>query len=224
MSPWPSPPPEPYLEHARLIEEDVQEISASDLRPSRVRRDWRPDILVGGPPCQPWSAGHQKGLNDPRGKLIAHYLRLIDEASPRLVLFENVRGLVTALGATGTPGEVLRSIQSDLADMGYASRVATLNAADYGAAQRRVRLLLMATREGRRSNAPRSPSRSVAPGHRSCPDRPTRGDRHLRPCRTGPGRRESECAQAAGTRGEISGLICLGSRVIGRRTACTHRF
>ncbi|WP_418607067.1 DNA cytosine methyltransferase [Georgenia sp. SUBG003] len=137
-----------YLEHARLIEEDVQEISASDLRPSRVRRDWRPDILVGGPPCQPWSsAGHQKGLNDPRGKLIAHYLRLIDEASPRLVLFENVRGLVTALGATGTPGEVLRSIQSDLADMGYASRVATLNAADYGAAQRRVRLLLMATRE-----------------------------------------------------------------------------
>ena len=84
------------------------------------------------------SAGLQKGLGDPRGQLIAHYLRLIGELQPRFVIFENVRGLLTARGATGTPGEVLRSIQDDLYELGYSSRVATLNAADYGAAQRRV--------------------------------------------------------------------------------------
>lgn len=135
-----------HLDGTRLIEADVQDLKASDLRPPRAASGWRPDLLAGGPPCQPWSsAGHQKGLSDPRGKLIEHMLRLIEESQPRFVLFENVRGLVTAVGATQTPGEVLRSIQEDLAGMGYASRIATLNAADYGAAQRRVRLLLMAT-------------------------------------------------------------------------------
>jgi DNA (cytosine-5)-methyltransferase 1 len=131
-----------------LVEGDVQELSAPDLTPSGKSADWRPDLLVGGPPCQPWSsAGHQKGLNDPRGQLIHHYLRLIGEFQPRFVLFENVRGLVTAVGAHGRPGEVLESIQRDLAELGYASRFTTLNAADYGAAQRRVRLILVATRE-----------------------------------------------------------------------------
>lgn len=131
-----------------LVEADIKELSAADLTPVGKPADWRPDLLVGGPPCQPWSsAGHQKGLSDPRGQLIADYLRLIGEFQPRFVLFENVRGLVTAVGEHGRPGEVLESIRSDLAELGYASRFATMNAADYGAAQRRVRLILIATRE-----------------------------------------------------------------------------
>jgi DNA (cytosine-5)-methyltransferase 1 len=137
-----------HMADTLLVEADVRDLIASELTPSNKPADWRPDLLVGGPPCQPWSsAGHQKGLNDPRGQLIFHYLRLIDEFQPRFVLFENVRGLVTAVGEHGRPGEVLESIQSDLADLGYASRFMTLNAADYGAAQRRVRLILLATRE-----------------------------------------------------------------------------
>ena len=134
-----------HMTGTHLIEADVRDLSAADLTPSEADSGWRPDLLVGGPPCQPWSsAGKQQGLRDPRGQLIADYLRLIGELRPRMVLFENVRGLVTARGATGTPGEVLGSIQDDLTKLGYASRFATLNAADYGAAQRRVRLILMA--------------------------------------------------------------------------------
>lgn len=135
-----------FLQGTRLIEADVKELHATDLRPNGTDSSWRPDLLAGGPPCQPWSsAGLQKGLQDPRGQLISHYVRLVDELRPRLVLFENVRGLVTARGETGTPGEVLRDIQRQLDEIGYASRVATLNAADFGAPQRRVRLLLVAT-------------------------------------------------------------------------------
>lgn len=135
-----------HLGGTTLLEEDVRDLSAADLKPKRAARGWRPDLLVGGPPCQPWSsAGLQRGLTDPRGQLIVEMLRLIGELRPRFVLFENVRGMVTARGLTGTPGEVLRGIQGDLEGMGYASRIATLNAADYGAAQRRVRLLLVAT-------------------------------------------------------------------------------
>ncbi|MFJ2368362.1 DNA cytosine methyltransferase [Microbacterium sp. NPDC087665] len=137
-----------HLDGTRLIEADVQDLTARDLRPKGSNSVWRPDLVVGGPPCQPWSsAGLQRGLGDPRGQLIAHYLRLIGELRPKFVIFENVRGLATARGATGTPGEVLRSIQDDLYDLGYSSRVATLNAADYGAAQRRVRVILIASAE-----------------------------------------------------------------------------
>lgn len=139
-----------HMTRTRLVESDVTTLSALSLKPRGADANWRPDLLVGGPPCQPWSsAGHQKGLEDPRGQMIAHMLRLVGELQPRFVLFENVRGLVTALGPNGKPGEVLKSIQDDLGDMGYASQIATLNAADYGAAQRRVRLLLMATKEYR---------------------------------------------------------------------------
>jgi len=135
-----------YMSKTNLIEADVTDLSASDFRPPKTKPDWRPDLLVGGPPCQPWSsAGLQRGLNDPRGQLISHYLRLIGELHPTFVIFENVRGLLTARGETGTPGEVLKSIQDDLWSLGYASNVTTLNAADYGAAQRRVRVILVAT-------------------------------------------------------------------------------
>lgn len=135
-----------HLAKTTLIEKDVSTLTAEELRPRASGADWRPDLLAGGPPCQPWSsAGHQKGLKDSRGQLIAHMIRLVDELQPRYVLFENVRGLVTAVGPKGAPGEVLRSIQRDLREHGYSSRIATLNAADYGAAQRRVRLYLIAT-------------------------------------------------------------------------------
>lgn len=137
-----------HLACTQLLQSDIRDVVGADLRPARTGPGWRPDLLVGGAPCQPWSsAGHQKGLKDPRGQLIAHMLRLINEMRPRLVLFENVRGLVTAFGPNGIPGEVLLSIQDDLSQMGYASRIATLNAADFGVAQRRVRLLLIAAGE-----------------------------------------------------------------------------
>lgn len=153
-----------HLEGTKLIEANVLDLTAADLRPDGARKNWSPDLLVGGPPCQPWSsAGLQRGLADPRGQLIAHFLRMIGELKPKFVIFENVRGLVTARGEHGVPGEVLLSIQRDLEDLGYASRISTLNAADYGAAQRRVRLLLIATAKHSLPDFPQ-PTHSREPG------------------------------------------------------------
>lgn len=137
-----------YLEDTHILQADVRDITAADLRPQGEPASWRPTLLTGGPPCQPWSsAGHQRGLKDPRGQLFPEMLRLIDALRPRFVLFENVRGLLTALGPSGQSGEIVRSIQRDFEELGYASRISTLNAADFGAAQRRVRLILIATAE-----------------------------------------------------------------------------
>ncbi|MBY3176979.1 DNA (cytosine-5-)-methyltransferase [Rhizobium leguminosarum] len=133
-----------FLRGAKLIHADIAEVRASDLRPT-ASPDWRPDLLAGGPPCQPFSsAGRMGGLNDPRGQLFTHFVRLAEELRPRFVLFENVAGLVTAKDQNGIAGGVLARIQSSFEEIGYACRFDLLNAADYGAPQRRVRLYMIA--------------------------------------------------------------------------------
>lgn len=135
-----------FLAGTRIVQGDIADLSSEDLRPADAPTTWRPALVAGGPPCQPWSsAGLQQGFADPRGQLVEHFIRLVGELRPHYVLMENVRGLVTAVGPSGKPGEALQLIQSGLADVGYASAVALLNAADYGAAQRRVRLFLVAS-------------------------------------------------------------------------------
>lgn len=135
-----------YLQKATLLEADIGEISASDLRPIGVGGRWRPDLLAGGPPCQPFSsAGRQKGLSDPRGHLFLEFVRLTSELRPRYVLFENVRGLLTQKGPDGIPGGVLELVQRSFEEVGYAVRFAVLNSADLGASQRRVRLYMIGT-------------------------------------------------------------------------------
>lgn len=136
-----------YLEGAILLEKDIAEVSAADLRPKGANSRWRPDLLVGGPPCQPFSSsGLMRSLEDPRGRLFLHFVRLAQELRPRFVLFENVAGLVTAKSLEGKPGGVLRLVQRAFERIGYACRFELLNAADYGAAQRRVRLYMIGSR------------------------------------------------------------------------------
>lgn len=136
-----------YLQHARILEADIKDITAFDTRPEGSTGTWIPDLLVGGPPCQPFSsAGLMAALRDPRGMLFVHFVRLAQELSPRTILFENVRGLVTARGPFGQPGEALNIVKESFESLGYATTFALLNAADYGLPQRRVRMFMMATR------------------------------------------------------------------------------
>lgn len=138
-----------HLQGARIFQGDVAEITRSDLVPHTAPTGWRPTILVGGPPCQPFSsAGRQRGLDDPRGRLFVHFARLAEELQPDFVLFENVRGLATARGETAAPGEVLLGVKAQFEGLGYVTRFALLNSADFGAPQRRVRLFMLAAREG----------------------------------------------------------------------------
>lgn len=135
-----------HLDSSRLMLADVADLCARDLRPAGAPRSWRPDLLAGGPPCQPFSsAGRQGGVEDPRGRLFLDFVRLADELRPRYVLFENVRGLLTAKTPDGRPGGVLEVIQRSFEEIGHACRFGVLNAADYGAPQRRVRLFMVAS-------------------------------------------------------------------------------
>ena len=137
-----------FAEHAAIVRRDVRDISASEILTAAGATAGDIPLIVGGPPCQSWSsAGHQKGLDDPRGTLFHDFVRLADECGCRAILFENVRGMLTARGPEGEPGGALGLIRSTLWERGYYSAVAIMNAADFGVPQRRVRLFILGFRD-----------------------------------------------------------------------------
>lgn len=103
-------------------------------------RDYRGiDLLAGGVPCPPFSiAGKQMGADDERD-LFPTALRLIEEANPRAVLLENVRGLATSRFDT-----YRRTIITRLQLLGYSVEWQVLNACNYGVPQLRPRFILVA--------------------------------------------------------------------------------
>ncbi len=136
-----------HLDGTKVVQADVTGLSGSDLVPEDAGDGWVPDLLVGGPPCQPFSSsGKQRSVLEGRGRLFEHFVRLARELRPRAILLENVRGLVTARGCTGQPGEALTEVKEAFEDAGYATSFRLLNAADFGTPQRRVRLFMLATR------------------------------------------------------------------------------
>lgn len=144
-----------YVEQA-----DVTKITGRDVLSAIGAVKGDVPLIAGGPPCQSWSsAGHQLGFDDPRGKLWSDFVRLAGEIDARWLLFENVRGLLTARGADGVPGSALQTIRAHLLEAGYHTTVSLLNAADYGVPQRRVRLFIIGYREG---DEPRFPAATHA--------------------------------------------------------------
>lgn len=121
-----------------VVDGDIRNLGSEVFAPFKGA-----DLVAGGPPCQPFtSAGKQLGLMDPRGGLYREFLRVVSIIKPKYVLMENVRGLITARGLTGRPGEVVEEIVRLFGDLGYGVAVGLLNAADYGLPQRRVRFFL----------------------------------------------------------------------------------
>jgi len=133
-----------YLGTAKVINSDIRELSHRDLC---AEDDL--DLIVGGPPCQAFSSsGKQLSVLDPRGALVTEFYRIVDAIKPRMFLFENVRGLVTARDKSGDPGGVITELIHILEGIGYSCRTTLLNAADYGAYQRRVRCFILGSRKG----------------------------------------------------------------------------
>lgn len=159
----------PVGSHTRFMSDsiielaDVRRLSGREILGKVGSRRGEVPLLVGGPPCQSWSsAGRQKGFDDPRGRLFSDFVRLADELDTRWLMFENVRGLLTARGADGRPGSALEMIRSQLLDRGFQTGVSLVNAADYGVGQRRVRLIVFGYRAGDNFVLP-SPSHAKTP-------------------------------------------------------------
>ena len=96
------------------------------------------DLLAGGVPCPPFSiAGKQLGASDERD-LFPEMLRLVDEIQPRLVMIENVKGLLSPRF-----NAYRNSIMCRLRSLGYNAHIKLLNASEYGVPQLRPRVVII---------------------------------------------------------------------------------
>src|SRR6185312_6703381 len=81
-----------------VIESRVQDVPTRALLKTAGLRVGEADVLIGGPPCQPfskagyWHRGDARRLDDPRADTLNHYLRVLREARPKAFLLENVPG------------------------------------------------------------------------------------------------------------------------------------
>ncbi|MFQ8430080.1 DNA cytosine methyltransferase [Amaricoccus sp. W119] len=120
------------------------------------------DLVAGGPPCQPFSIGGKHRGQDDRRDMWPEAVRAVRETRPRAFLFENVRGLTRPAfaeyldwirKALSHPSIALRDGESRLAHRArlrgaaeYRVSVQSVNAADFGAAQKRHRVILIGIR------------------------------------------------------------------------------
>ncbi len=98
------------------------------------------DVVIGGPPCQPFSVGgHQKGIKDERNGFPI-FLDAIERLNPRIWMFENVRGMLYA------NRWYLDEVLAQLRQFGYVIEYRLLNAVKFGVPQNRERLFVVGHR------------------------------------------------------------------------------
>jgi DNA (cytosine-5)-methyltransferase 1 len=120
----------------RALLADIREIKGRDLTSGAAI-----DLLAGGPCCQGFSTHGKRWADDPRNFLFVEFVRFVDELRPKLLLMENVKGLLLA-----RRGAFHREILETFRELGYRVEGRVLNAADYGVPQLRHRVFYLGNR------------------------------------------------------------------------------
>jgi len=128
------------------VEEDIQPIDIIITAPEDFSSE-KVDYIVGGPPCQSFSAAGRRaggvaGTSDTRGTLFWYYCQYVKHFQPKAFVFENVRGILSS-----KQGEDFKIICSSFQEVGYNLFWRILNAADYGVPQQRERVFLVGVRK-----------------------------------------------------------------------------
>lgn len=113
----------------------------------------KPDVLVGGPPCQGFSVIGRMRLDDPRSRHVFHFFEMVERFKPKVFVMENVK----ALAANPRWSSLRDELLEQAAHLGYRTRLMVLNAAHYGVPQARERMFLVGSRAG---DAPLEPPAS----------------------------------------------------------------
>jgi len=138
-----------------LLEADIHDVSSEEILQCAGLRLGEPDVLIGGPPCQPfskssyWVSGDAMRLDDPRADTLTAYLRVLRDTQPKAFLLENVYGLIYK-GKDEGLRHLLDGIEQINKETGanYTVNWQMLNAAYYGVPQARQRVFLVGSREG----------------------------------------------------------------------------
>jgi DNA (cytosine-5)-methyltransferase 1 len=145
-----------------VIAQDIHGVSSAEILRVAGLEVSEATMLVGGPPCQPfsksgfWATGDVRRLGDPRASTIEEFLRVLADTKPLVYLLENVPGFGYRQKDEGlrlfkTRLEALNneSRKSRGGRVNYSCHVGVLDASDYGVPQRRTRLFVVGHREGK---------------------------------------------------------------------------
>lgn len=139
-----------------VLEGDIHDVTSRQILSAGSLRPREADVLIGGPPCQPfsksgyWARGDAGRLADPRSNTLTEFFRVLRDARPRAFLLENVPGL-----AFKGKDEGLQYVLEQLAEVNrqartnYQAHWKVINAASYGVPQQRERLFIVGSRDGR---------------------------------------------------------------------------
>jgi DNA (cytosine-5)-methyltransferase 1 len=130
-----------------VVERSIVDVPTGEILERAGLRVGEAALVVGGPPCTPFSKSgywleYKRKGEDPSASLLDEFARVVEEARPRAVLMENVWGLAYRNHNT-VP---LSRLVDRLREAGYDLRWDVLNAADFGVPQLRKRLILYGLR------------------------------------------------------------------------------
>jgi DNA-cytosine methyltransferase len=106
------------------------------------------DVLLGGPPCQGFSTLGKRRSNDQRSALIDVFLRIALKVEPKVIVLENVRGIISMLHSSGATyaDHLFKTLTDGNGHRQYHIYASPINALNYGIPQNRIRWILVAIR------------------------------------------------------------------------------
>ncbi len=144
-----------------VIEKNIHDVTSDEILEAGEFKRGEVDLLIGGPPCQPfsksgyWVNGDTKRLNDPRARTLHEYMRCVEDLLPKAFVLENVYGISYSgkeEGFTFLEREIARINKRQGTHYTISWRV--INTAHYGVPQIRERFFLVAHRDGKQFTFP----------------------------------------------------------------------
>jgi len=144
-----------------IIRADIQSVTSRVILDTAGLRKGEPDVLIGGPPCQPfsksgyWVTGDAARLRDSRAVTLIEFMRCVGDLLPRTFLLENVHGISYSGKEEGFL--LIEQLTRDInrrEGVCYTLSWRVLNAAEYGVPQARVRFFLVGHRDGKQFKFP----------------------------------------------------------------------
>jgi len=127
--------------NAEITNESVERLCTEVRRRLRAAEARSVDLVIGGPPCQPYSLlgrHRQSMVRDHRNFLYVPYGTFLKKFRPKAFIFENVPGLLSAKNGTH-----FRNIERYFEKIGYKVHARILDASDFGVLQRRRRVIII---------------------------------------------------------------------------------
>jgi DNA (cytosine-5)-methyltransferase 1 len=132
----------------KVVEADIKKIDPAELISELGINPGELDLLVGGPPCQSFSQiGKRESLDDARGLLLFEMIRFAEIIQPKAIMIENVKGLLNAIDEENKIGGAFELLIKQLEALDYVPKWKVVNSAEYGVAQLRQRVFIIATKK-----------------------------------------------------------------------------